>query len=60
VKPRGATTRAAAVAISERHGHIPWLAPEFQADVAARIARVCTNAGRQFGTGPEGFRWLTQ
>jgi len=60
VKPRGATTRDAAIAISERHGLSAWLDPEFQADVAARIARVCTNAGRQFGTGPEGFRWLTQ
>jgi DNA repair photolyase len=60
VKPRGATTRDAAIAISERHGFSGWLDPEFQMDVAARIARVCTNAGRQFGTGPEGFRWLTQ
>ena len=60
VKPRGATTRDVAVTISERHGLSAWLEPEFQADVTARIARVCTNAGRQFGTGPEGFRWLTQ
>jgi DNA repair photolyase len=60
VKPRGATTRDAAITISERHGFAAWLDPEFQNDVAARIARVCINAGRQFGTGPEGFRWLTQ
>jgi DNA repair photolyase len=60
VKPRGATTRGAAIAICERHGLSAWLEPEFQTDVAARIARVCSNAGRQFGTGPEGFRWLTQ
>jgi len=60
VKPRGATTRDAAIAISERHGLSGWLDPEFQTEVAARIARVCTNAGREFGTGPEGFRWLTQ
>jgi DNA repair photolyase len=60
VKPRGATTRDPAIAISERHGFAAWLDPEFQDDVAARIARVCRNAGRKFGTGPEGFRWLTQ
>ncbi len=60
VKPRGATTRDAAVTISGRHRFSAWLDPEFQADVTARIARVCTNAGRLFGTGPEGFRWLTQ
>lgn len=60
VKPRGATTRDAAIAISERRGLSSWLDPEFQNDIAARIARVCMNAGREFGTGPEGFRWLTQ
>jgi DNA repair photolyase len=60
VKPHGATTREAAIAISEHHGLSDWLEPAFQKDVAARIARACTNAGRQFGTGPEGFRWLTQ
>jgi len=59
-KPHGATTRDAAFAISERHGLSDWLDPAFQKDVAARISRACTNAGRQFGTGPEGFRWLTQ
>jgi DNA repair photolyase len=60
VKPHGATTRDAALAISGHHGLSDWLDPAFQKDVAARIARTCTNAGRQFGTGPEGFRWLTQ
>ncbi len=60
VKPRGATTRAAAYAISERHDFSAWLDPAFQADVARRIGRVVRQAGRRFATGPEGFRWLTQ
>jgi DNA repair photolyase len=60
VKPNGATTRAAAFAISQRHEYSAWLAAEFQADVAARIGRAVSNAGRRFATGPEGFRWLTQ
>jgi DNA repair photolyase len=59
VKPRGATTRDAAFAISHKHGFSEWLDAEFQAEVIERIARVVRQAGRQFGTGPEGFRWLT-
>ncbi len=60
VKPRGATTREAAYAISKKHDFSAWLDPEFQGDVAARIGRVVAKAGRRFATGPEGFRWLTQ
>ena len=60
VKPRGATTREAAFAISKRHEHSAWLDPEFQAEITRRIGRVVTKAGRRFATGPEGFRWLTQ
>jgi len=60
VKPRGATTRDAAYAISERHDFSAWLDPEFQAEVVARISNVVTKAGRRFATGPEGFRWLAQ
>jgi DNA repair photolyase len=60
VKPRGATTREAAVAISERHDFSAWLKPEFQAEVATRIGRVVEKAGRRFATGPEGFAWLAQ
>jgi DNA repair photolyase len=59
-KPNGATTRAAAFRISERHGDSVWLDADFQASVIARIGRVVTRAGRRFATGPEGFRWLTQ
>ena len=60
LKPNGATTRAAAFRISERHGDSAWLDAEFQASVAERIGQVVTRAGRRFATGPEGFGWLTQ
>jgi DNA repair photolyase len=60
VKPRGATTREAAFAISERHEFSAWLDAEFQADVVARIQTVVSKAGRRFATGPEGFGWLAQ
>jgi len=60
LKPNGATTRAAAIRISERHGDSNWLDADFQASVTERIAQVVTRAGRRFATGPEGFGWLTQ
>jgi DNA repair photolyase len=60
VKPNGATTRAAAFQISGRHEFSDWLDPDFQVEIAARIGRAVNKAGRRFGTGPEGFRWLTQ
>ena len=60
VKPRGATTREAAFAISERHGFSEWLDPEFQREVVERIGSTVCRAGRRFATGTEGFGWLTQ
>jgi DNA repair photolyase len=60
VKPRGATTREAAVRISERHEFSAWVDPEFQAGVAERLGAVVRKAGRCFATGPEAFRWLAQ
>jgi DNA repair photolyase len=60
VKPRGATTRDAAFAISRRHEFSAWLEPEFQAEVIARIGSTVTKAGRRFATGTEGFGWLAQ
>ena len=60
VKPRGATTRDAAFAISRRHDFSAWLEPEFQAEVAERIGSTVTRAGRRFATGTEGFGWLGQ
>jgi DNA repair photolyase len=60
VKPRGATTRDAAFAISRKHRFTEWVDAEFQAEVVERIGRVVRQAGRRFATGPEGFGWLTQ
>jgi DNA repair photolyase len=58
VKPQGATTRDAAMAISERHRFSEWLDADFQRDVVNRIAGVVRRAGRSFGVGTEGFSWL--
>lgn len=60
VKPRGATTREAAVAISERREFSAWLDADFQTEVTRRIAAAVNRAGRRFATGPEGFGWLAQ
>lgn len=60
VKPRGATTREAALAISARNDFSAWLDPDFQSEVSSRIGAVVAEAGRQFATGPEGFQWLAQ
>ncbi len=60
VKPRGATTREAAFAISEKHGFSEWLDPAFQREVVERIGRTVRRAGRRFATGTEGFGWLAQ
>ncbi len=60
VKPRGATTREAAFAISEKHGFSDWLDPDFQREMVERIGSRARSAGRRFGTGIEGFGWLTQ
>jgi DNA repair photolyase len=58
VKPRGATTREAAFAISEKHGFSEWLEAAFQRDMAERIGCAVRRAGRRFATGTEGFGWL--
>jgi DNA repair photolyase len=60
VKPRGATTRDAAFAISRRHDFSAWLEPQLQAEITARIGSTVTKAGRRFATGTEGFGWLAQ
>jgi len=60
VKPRGATTRQAAFAISEKHGFSEWLDPAFQRDVVERIGCAVRLGGRKFATGTEGFGWLAQ
>ncbi len=60
VKLRGATTRDAAFAISDRHGFSEWLEAGFQRDVVERMASAVHSAGRRFATGTEGFGWLAQ
>ncbi len=60
VKPRGATTREAAYAISHKHGFADWLHPAFQSEVVERIGTAVRRAGRRFATGTEGFGWLAQ
>jgi len=60
VKPRGATTRDAAFAISEKHGFSEWLDPRFQRDVVDRIGSTVRRAGRRFATGTEGFGCLAK
>ena len=58
VKKHGATTRDAAFRICQKNGFMPWLDPDFQAEIVRRIHRVVTNAGRRFAAGTEGFAWL--
>lgn len=59
VKRSGATTRDQAFRIAERHGHLDWFDPAFQAAAARQIAEVAAAYRRRFLTGPEGFRLLT-
>jgi len=58
VKPRGATTRDPAFRIAYKQGHQEWLESGFQEHVILRIRRVAQAAGKDFRTGPEGFRTL--
>lgn len=60
VKPRGATTRQAAVAISAKHNFSDWLNAGFQDQIVQRIACSIRRAGRCFATGTEGFGWLAR
>jgi DNA repair photolyase len=59
-KPRGATTRSAAFAVSDRNDFSAWLDANFQSEVTARMRDFVEKAGRRFATGPEGFGWLAQ
>jgi DNA repair photolyase len=60
VKKSGATTRAAAIAICQRHGWSEWLEPAFQSGILARMERAASEAGRVFGHGPTGFGLLAR
>ena len=56
VKTSGATTREAALRISEKRGYGRWHEPEFQREVVERMRCRATRAGRRFGTGPRAFQ----
>ncbi len=60
VKKSGATTRAAAIAICQRHGWNEWLDPAFQSEILARMERAASAARRVFGHGPKGFGLLAR
>jgi DNA repair photolyase len=59
-KPRGATTRSAAVRIAQRFGEGEWFVSKFQDDIVRRIGEVAEKYGRKFRIGPEGFSVLAQ
>ena len=59
-KQRGATTREAALEIARRRGEQDWFEPQFQADLLERMRGIAAEAGRAFGTGPEGFSCLSR
>ena len=58
-KKHGATTREAALRISEHHGFEQWHDAEFQEEIVARMRAVAGRTGRRFGTGTEAFGWLS-
>lgn len=60
LKHHGATTRDAALKISERHEFTAWLKPEFQAEILTRMTAVAERAGRHLASGTEGFSWLAR
>ncbi len=59
-KPHGATTREQGERVSRAHGFDEWHEPEFHGGVVERIRAVARRAGRDFGVGPAGFRWLVE
>ncbi|MBK5291966.1 MAG: hypothetical protein JJE04_09855 [Acidobacteriia bacterium] len=59
-KPRGATTRAEAERISQRHEFQEWHRPAFQAMLIGRMREAASAHGRRFAVGTEAFRWLAQ
>jgi DNA repair photolyase len=60
VKPRGATTREAAIRISEIRAHGAWLDPAYQSRVVEEIEDAARAAGLTFTTGPAGFALLAR
>jgi DNA repair photolyase len=60
LKASGATTREAALRVSEKQQYSEWHEPEFQAAVLERMRARALGAGRRFGTGPGAFSWLAE
>ena len=58
VKRFGATTRAAASLICERHGWKEWLDPLWHRDILAKMTAKANSLQREFGHGPDGFSLL--
>jgi DNA repair photolyase len=59
VKPRGATTRDAALRIATVNGHYQWLEPAFQTETIGRIEAAAQVLGHTFVTGSSGFARLS-
>ena len=57
-KPRGATTRDAALRVGTANQHQEWFDPDFQADVVERIQATAHARGHNFAIGPAGFATL--
>jgi DNA repair photolyase len=60
VKISGATTRDAAVRLSERLGFSEWHAPRFQDGIVERLRARAARAGRGIEVGVAGFRMLAE
>ncbi len=59
-KKHGATTRATALRISERHGFLEWHDAKFQAGIVERMRIAAEDAGRYFAIGAKAFSLLSQ
>jgi DNA repair photolyase len=59
-KPHGATTRDAAIRISEKRGLECWHQPDFQDVIVERIRLTAQAQGFRFNTGPAGFAALAE
>jgi DNA repair photolyase len=59
-KPRGATTREAALRILEKRRESEWLDPVHQAAAVDRVRAEADRHGHRFDTGPEGFALLSR
>jgi DNA repair photolyase len=57
-KPRGATTRDAALRVSAANDHQEWFDRAFQDEIVDRIQRTAGAHGHNFATGPSGFATL--